>query len=242
MNGVLATDLIEVTSDPDLLNDGGFWAVSTTFEGKYLLAKFATVVRGASFPETGEWNGLSEVWQSSMLQPEFEDYVNNIREEIKLGNVYQVNACRILSTKISKKISIAPLFSKILDKNPAPFASFLRLPDIEIASASPELFLTREGSYIKTSPIKGTRKLSETGAAFSDKDRAENVMIVDLMRNDFGRICKAGSVKVSQLFRSELHPGLEHLVSDVVGEVRDELTWSQIFTEILAPGSVSGGS
>jgi para-aminobenzoate synthetase component I len=66
------------------------------------------------------------------------------------------------------------------------------LPDIEIASASPELFLAREGSQIKTSPIKGTRKLSETGAAFSDKDRAENVMIVDLMRNDFGRICKSG--------------------------------------------------
>ena len=240
MNGVLATDLIEVTSDPDSLNDGGFWAVSTTFEGKYLFAKFATVTRGASFPQTGEWNGLSEVWQSSMLQTEFEDYVNNIREQIKLGNVYQVNACRILSTKISKEISIAPLFSKILDKNPAPFASFLRLPDIEIASASPELFLAREGSHIKTSPIKGTRKLSETGSAFSNKDRAENVMIVDLMRNDFGRICKTGSVKVSQLFRSELHPGLEHLVSDVVGEVRDELTWAQIFNEILAPGSVSG--
>jgi para-aminobenzoate synthetase component 1 len=101
MNGVLATDLIEVTSDPDSLNDGGFWAVSTTFEGKYTFAKFATVIRGSSFPQTGEWNGLSEVWQSSMAQSEFEDYVNNIREQIKLGNVYQVNACRILSTKIS---------------------------------------------------------------------------------------------------------------------------------------------
>jgi branched-subunit amino acid aminotransferase/4-amino-4-deoxychorismate lyase len=65
-------------------------------------------------------------------------------------------------------------------------------------------------------------------------------MIVDLMRNDFGRVCKAGSVKVSQLFRSELHPGLEHLVSDVVGEVKDGMTWAQIMKEVLAPGSVSG--
>jgi len=240
MNGVLATDLIEVTSDPDSLSDGGFWAVSTTFEGKYTFAKFATVTRGESFPETGEWNGLADVWESSMAQSGFEDYVNEIREQIVQGNVYQVNACRTLSTKIAKERSLAPLFAKILAKNPAPFASFLRLPDIEIASASPELFLSREGAFVKTSPIKGTRKLSETGSAFSEKDRSENVMIVDLMRNDFGRICKAGSVKVSELFRSELHPGLEHLVSDVVGQVRDDITWSQIFEEILAPGSVSG--
>ncbi len=240
MNGVLATDLIEVTSDPDSLSDGGFWAVSTTFEGKYTFAKFGTVIRGASFPKTGEWSGLTDVWESSILQSDFEDYVNEIRDQIVQGNVYQVNACRILSTKIAKDRSLAPLFSKMLAKNPAPFASFLRLPDVEIASASPELFLAREGAQVKTSPIKGTRKLAETGSAFSEKDRSENVMIVDLMRNDFGRICKAGTVKVSQLFRSELHPGLEHLVSDVVGEVRDEMTWSQIFEEILAPGSVSG--
>ncbi len=240
MNGVLATDLIEVTSDPDALSDGGFWAVSTTFEGKYTFAKFATVIRGASFPETGEWSGLTDIWESSIRQANFEEYVNEIKAQIVQGNVYQVNACRILSTKISKERSLAPLFSKILAKNPAPFASFLKLPEIEIASASPELFLAREGSDIKTSPIKGTRKLAETGSSFSEKDQSENVMIVDLMRNDFGRICKTGTVKVSQLFRSELHPGLEHLVSDVIGEVRDEITWAQIFEEILAPGSVSG--
>ena len=240
MNGVLATDLIEVTSNPDSLSDGGFWAVSTTFEGKYTFAKFATLIKGASFPETGEWSGLADVWESSMSQSDFEDYVNEIREQIIQGNVYQVNACRILSTKVSKNRSLSPLFAKILAKNPAPYASFLKLPDLEIASASPELFLSRDGALIKTSPIKGTRKLAETGSSFSQKDRSENVMIVDLMRNDFGRICKTGSVKVSELFRSELHPGLEHLVSDVVGEVRDDITWTQIFEEILAPGSVSG--
>jgi para-aminobenzoate synthetase component 1 len=240
MNGVLATDLIETSSDPDSLNDGGFWAVSTTFEGRYIFAKFATVIRGETFPEVGEWAGLTQVWESSMLQQEFEDYVLEIQKQIEVGNVYQVNACRILSTKISKERSLSQLFAKILSKNPAPHASFLKLPDLEIASASPELFIARDGAHIKTSPIKGTRRLSETGSEFSEKDRSENVMIVDLMRNDFGRICKAGTVKVSQLFRSELHPGLEHLVSDVVGEVPDEITWTQIFNEVLAPGSVSG--
>ena len=113
MNGVLATDLIEVTSDPEALSDGGFWAVSTTFEGKYTFAKFATVIRGASFPETGEWSGLTDVWESSILQTGYEDYVSEIRNQIVQGNVYQVNACRILSTKISKERSLAPLFSKM---------------------------------------------------------------------------------------------------------------------------------
>lgn len=240
MNGVLATDLIEISNDPDCLNDGGFWAVSTTFEGRFIFAKFATVLRGATFPGTGEWAGLKQVWESSMEQQDFEDYVIEIQKQIEVGNVYQVNACRILTTKILKDRSLAPLFAKILAKNPAPYASFLKLPEIEIASASPELFVARDGAHIKTSPIKGTRKLSETGSAFSSKDKAENVMIVDLMRNDFGRICKAGTVKVSQLFRSELHPGLEHLVSDVVGEVRDAATWPEILKEILPPGSVSG--
>lgn len=240
MNGVFATELIEISSDPESLNDGGFWAVSTTFEGKYTFAKFRKVTRGVAFPEMSQWLGLDGVWESSISKSDFEGYVSEIRNQIELGNVYQVNACRVLGTQIDKERSLAPLFAKILAKNPAPSASYLKLSDFEIASASPELFLMREGSHIKTSPIKGTRKLSETGSSFSEKDRAENVMIVDLMRNDFARICRTGTVKVSELFRAELHPGLEHLVSDVVGEVSDELGWNEIFKELLPPGSVSG--
>ena len=240
MNGILATDLIEISSNPSVLEDGGFWAVTTTFEGQYTFAKFAKVSRGVAFPDVGEWMGLTEVWESSLSQVEYEKYVQDIRNEIELGNVYQVNACRILRTEIESKRSLAPLFAKLLAKNPAPNASFLRLPDFEIASASPELFISRHGSQIKTSPIKGTRKLSQTGSNFSAKDKAENIMIVDLMRNDFGRACKPGTVKVKELLRTELHPGLEHLVSDVIGEVRDEITWSEIFEKVLPPGSVSG--
>ncbi len=240
MNGVLATDLIEISSDPNCLSDGGFWAVSSTFEGQYTFAKFRSVAYGIAFPDVGQWLGLQEVWKSSMSQPEYEEYVSDIRGQIELGNVYQVNACRILTTKIEKERNLAPLFAKILAKNPAPNACYLQLPDFEIASASPELFLSRNGSTLKTSPIKGTRKLSETGSAFSEKDRSENVMIVDLMRNDFARICKSGSVKVSDLFRSELHPGLEHLVSDVVGEIREDIGWRDLLSELLPPGSVSG--
>ena len=240
MDGLLATDLLEISNNPDCLSDGGFWAVSTTFEGEYTFAKFGNVARDTAFPQVEDWLGLKGIWESSMSQFEFESYVSEIRNQIELGNVYQVNACRILATDIEKERSLAPLFAKILAKNPAPYASFLKLPDVEIASASPELFLTRRGLEIKTSPIKGTRRLSETGTKFSEKDLAENVMIVDLMRNDFARICRSGSVQVSELFRNELHPGLEHLVSDVIGGLRDGISWSEVLNEILPPGSVSG--
>ena len=240
MNGVLATDLLEISSNPDCLSDGGFWAVTTSFEDEFTFAKFGNVLRDVAFPITEQWLGLKGIWESSTSQADFESYVSEIRNQIEFGNVYQVNACRILTTEIEKERSLAPLFAKILAKNPAPSACFLKLPDLEIASASPELFIARSGSTIKTSPIKGTRKLSETGSKFSDKDLAENVMIVDLMRNDFARICSSGSVQVPELFRSELHPGLEHLVSDVVGELRDGITWREILGELLPPGSVSG--
>jgi para-aminobenzoate synthetase component 1 len=125
------------------------------------------------------------------------------RERISAGDVYQVNACRILTTRTDRE-TIAPLFAEILVANPAPLAAFLRLPNLEIASASPELFIERDGSRLRTSPMKGTKALGGT-TEFGEKDIAENLMIVDLMRNDLGKIAKPGSVQTSSLFRSELH-------------------------------------
>jgi len=236
MDGHLARSLQEVSDDPAAVEDGNFWAVSISFEGKAVFARYSDIST-SEFP-AAPWQQLTGSWMSSQSDAEYIAYVNGIREAVLAGSVYQVNACRELSHSISADHSLAGLFSQLLNKNPAPFASFLSVDDLQIASASPELFLSRHGLHLVTSPIKGTIKDSDD--VFGEKDRAENLMIVDLMRNDFGRICKVGSVKVSQLFRSELHPGLEHLVSDVVGAVRDELTWAQIFKEILAPGSVSG--
>jgi para-aminobenzoate synthetase component 1 len=107
-----------------------------------------------------------------------------------------------------------------------------------IASASPELFLSRNGSTVKSSPIKGTQHNHVQN--FGVKDQAENVMIVDLMRNDLGQICKSGTVEVPRLLSSEEHPGLQHLVSDVQGELLDDISWSQILSALSPPGSVSG--
>ena len=235
MGGRLATDLVEVSHDPVCLEDGGFWAVSTTFENEFTAAKFATVV-DAPFPLT-PWIPLKGLWSSSLSADQYVAYVERIRSSVADGWVYQVNACRRL-THQDEGQSLRGLFSEILKSNPAPWASYFEIPGLMIASASPELFLSRNGSTVKSSPIKGTQP--NNSQQFGAKDQAENVMIVDLMRNDLGQICKSGTVEVPRLLSSEEHPGLQHLVSDVQGQLIGDISWSQIFTALSPPGSVSG--
>ncbi len=235
MGGRLATDLIEVSHDPVCLEDGGFWAVSTTFENEFTAAKFGTVV-DAPFPTT-PWIPMKGLWSSSLSADEYVAYVERIRKSVAEGWVYQVNACRRL-THADDGQSLRGLFSEILKNNPAPWACYFEVPGVMIASASPELFLSRNGSTIKSSPIKGTQ--ATNSQQFGEKDQAENIMIVDLMRNDFGQICKSGTVEVPRLLSSEEHPGLQHLVSDVQGELLDDVSWKQIFIALSPPGSVSG--
>jgi para-aminobenzoate synthetase component 1 len=237
MGGRYARTVVEISTDLSRLDDGNFWAVSISFEGEVTLARFETNFE-APFPfSPANWESLEGDWSSSVDKESYCKYVEDIRRAIADGWVYQVNACRQLQIR-SDRDELASLFGKLLLENPAPYAAYLSLPNLKIASASPELFLSRSGSLIKTSPIKGTQALSENG--FGKKDQSENVMIVDLMRNDFGRVCKSGTVEVSELLRSEEHPGLRHLVSDVVGELSQEITWSQIFEALLPAGSISG--
>jgi len=235
MGGMLARDLVAVSDDPACLADGGFWAVSTTYEGDFRAAKFASIST-EPFPSVSASERISGKWESNTSQNEYMNYVERIREEIASGGVYQVNACRRLSVRSSATLDLA--FTNILQSNPAPFASYLRFGEFEIASASPELFLTRSGDQIKTSPIKGTKRSAIE--KFGNKDRAENVMIVDLMRNDLGQICIPGSIAVPDLLRDEEHPGLSHLVSDVTGQLRAGISWSEILKALLPAGSISG--
>lgn len=236
MGGRLATGLTEITHDPKALDDGDFWAVSTTFEGAFTAARFESVVH-ADFP-TYAWKKLEDQWSSSRTQLQYIEYVESIQTLIAQGWVYQVNACRELSTPFDESRNLRGLFSSILINNPAPWASYFEAPGINIASASPELFLKRTGNRVRTSPIKGTQLPGQSH--FGAKDIAENVMIVDLMRNDFGAICEGGTVTVPRLLASEPHPGLVHLVSDIEGELRAGISWSEIFSKLQPAGSISG--
>ena len=157
-----------------------------------------------------------------------------MRTHISRGEVYQANICRVLRTPMTPESDIVALHNRLVAGNPAPHAAALRLPDhgVHIASASPELYLRRTGQHLSSRPIKGT------GAHATDllaKDEAENVMIVDLVRNDLGRICGTGTVTVPGLLEVESHPGLVHLVSTVAGDLRRGTTWPQILEATFPP-------
>jgi para-aminobenzoate synthetase component 1 len=237
MHGIHATRIAEVTSDPSRLDDGNFWAVLATFEGEYRFARFKKVVE-EPFP-SHPWQRLERPWKSNLEMIDYIAYVSAIKEEIASGGVYQVNACRELAHFLGEKPQkLSGLFAEILRAHPAPFASYMKVPGFEIASASPERFLSRTGSRIITSPIKGTIRWNQE--EFGEKDKSENLMIVDLMRNDISQVCEPGSVEVSALFRQEKHPGITHLVSDIKGTLRKDVKWSEILKATLPPGSVSG--
>jgi para-aminobenzoate synthetase component 1 len=237
---LLACDLRDVTSDLSALDSRGFWVVAAGFEGKTVCARFGRVITA---PATGQdWRGPDrEVWTSSLSRQEYVAGVHRIREHIAAGDVYQANLCRVLSAPLPhpQDADIATLAAVLERGNPAPYAGVIRLPahGVEVATASPELYLRRVGRTVESGPIKGTGR---TAADLLEKDHAENVMIVDLVRNDLGRVCVPGSVTVPSLCAIEPHPGLVHLVSTVRGELRDDAGWSELFDATFPPGSVTG--
>lgn len=244
VGGRLATGLADVTSDLSALDSAGFWAVVVTYEREITCARFEDVRR---VPQPGlrprwPWRGpgLTD-WTSSMDQGEYVTAVDKIRSYIAGGDVYQANLCRVLSAPLPDpaRTDIAGLGRLLARGNPAPYAAVVRLPrrGVHIASASPELFLSRDGTAIASSPIKGTGR---TADELLEKDYAENVMIVDLVRNDLGRVCEIGSVAVPSLYKIEPHPGLVHLVSTVSGQLRPGIGWPEIMDATFPPGSVTG--
>ena len=250
----MATELLEVTSDIKRIDQGGWWAVTQTFEGKFAAYRFADVgplddaklreLQRNQAPVQDSGIPVSS-WKSSMSANVYQDAVNTIRQDIARGWVYQANLCRILTAPLNANLDVLGLWKLLRIHNPAPYLSALQIPaavagmesDVRIVSASPELFLSRQNQAVRTSPIKGT---APTGAELLEKDSAENIMIVDLVRNDLGQVCVPGTVKVVDLLRLEEHPGLVHLVSDVEGELPDDVTWSAILKALSPPGSVSG--
>ncbi|MBA4862182.1 chorismate-binding protein [Streptomyces sp. PSKA54] len=239
--GVVARDLLDVTDDPAALDSRGFWAVAADFEGRLVCARFGDVRREPVPPPLpGAWHGpAAGDWTSSLDRDAYTAGVRRIREYIAAGEVYQANLCRVLSAPVAPDADVDALTSLLARGNPAPYAGTIRLPGhgVEIASASPELFLRRDGRIVESGPIKGTGR---TEADLLDKDHAENVMIVDLVRNDLGRVCETGSVTVPDLCVVEKHPGLVHLVSTVRGELREDAGWPELLDATFPPGSVTG--
>ncbi|MEY3020785.1 MAG: hypothetical protein RLZZ272_1769 [Actinomycetota bacterium] len=171
--------------------------------------------------------------------------IASILEHIAAGDCYQVNLTQRLSG--SWPGDVLALADALIAASPASHAALL--PGLGIASISPETFLEVDGRTVRTRPIKGTRPRStdaELDAALADdlatsaKDRAENVMIVDLERNDLGRVCRPGSVHVEELARLEAHPTVWHLASTVRGELRPDVGWGGLLAATFPSGSITG--
>ncbi|MFE4451050.1 chorismate-binding protein [Streptomyces sp. NPDC056796] len=240
--GLVASGLRDVTSDPAALESSGFWAVCADFEGRLVCARFATVrAEEVPLPVPGAWRGPGpDDWTSSLDEHAYMAGVRRIREHIAAGEVYQANLCRVLSAPLpGPRADVDALTALLARGNPAPYAGTIRLPEhgVEIATASPELFLSRDGRTVESGPIKGTGRTEDD---LLEKDHAENVMIVDLVRNDLGRVCAPGSVSVPDLCAVEKHPGLVHLVSTVRGRLADGAGWPETLTAAFPPGSVTG--
>jgi para-aminobenzoate synthetase component 1 len=241
LGGRVATGLLDVTHDVEALESEGFWVVVAEFEGSLTCARFRDVRPAAQRDVRGaRWDGPApDAWATSLDRAAYTDGVRRIREHIAAGEVYQANLCRILSAPVADDADIEALADRLAARHRAPYAGLVRIPasGLEVATASPELFLRRRGREIESGPIKGTGR---TEADLLEKDYAENVMIVDLVRNDLGRVCAAGSVTVPDLCALEHHPGLVHLVSTVSGELRDGVGWPEILAATFPPGSVTG--
>ncbi|MBZ6474485.1 chorismate-binding protein [Streptomyces griseocarneus] len=241
--GLIATDLRDVTSDPAALESAGWWAVVADFEGGLTCARFGDVRPApAPVPVPGRWRGPApEDWTSSLDRDAYVAGVRRVREHIAAGEVYQANLCRVLSAPLPDPdaADVDALTALLARGNPAPYAGTVRLPahGVEVATASPELYLRRSGRTVESGPIKGTGRTAED---LLEKDHAENVMIVDLVRNDLGRVCATGSVTVPALCAVEPHPGLVHLVSTVRGQLAADAGWAELFDATFPPGSVTG--
>lgn len=185
--------------------------------------------------------------KSNFTKKEFKNAVQNVREYIRQGDIYQANLTQRFSGET--ELTSFELYRDLRRFSPAPFGAFLNFEDVHILSNSPERFIRCTNKKIEARPIKGTRprgkdkeedlKLQQE-LKNSEKDRAELLMIVDLERNDIGRISKTGSVKVPELFVIEPYANVNHLVSTVVGELKDNKDVTDIIKATFPGGSITG--
>jgi para-aminobenzoate synthetase component I len=196
--------------------------------------------------EGGWWNGLP--LRSSFTRGAYLDAVARVREYIYAGDIFQAN----LSQRFEAPLAPAPwtFYRTLRAVNPAPFGAFFECPGAAVLSTSPERFLrvNAEG-HVETRPIKGTRARgvgpehdAALGQALTEsvKDRAENLMIVDLMRNDLSRVCAPGTVRASELFALERYATVHHLVSTVVGDLAPGIDAFDLLRAAFPGGSITG--
>jgi len=175
--------------------------------------------------------------------------VVDVLEAIARGDVYQANLSRGWRASLPAGTSPEALYRRLRDANPAPFAGIARLPGFTLLSSSPERLLRIRGSVASTRPIAGTRPRGDSAATdetlrtelgLNEKERAEHVMLVDLGRNDLGRICRGGTVRVDEFMTIETYATVHHIVSNVSGELRAGVTPGEAIAAVFPGGTITG--
>lgn len=185
--------------------------------------------------------------ETSMSRSKFEGAVRQVQEYIAAGDVFQVN----LSLRHAFPLAVAPevVYESLRMINPSPYMGLMRFPEFQLVSASPELLVKLDAGHLSTRPIAGTRRRGTTvdeDAAMeaellgSEKERAEHIMLVDLLRNDLGRVAAYGSVKVSELLTIERYSHVMHLVSEVEGALAEPLTAFEAIAAVFPGGTITG--
>jgi para-aminobenzoate synthetase component 1 len=208
--------------------------------------------RAENFAQWSADDGMQVDWESAGLsspfeKADFEAAVVRIQDYIRAGDVFQVN----LSLRLQKALQTAPerVYEWLRVVNPSPYMGVIRAADFAIVSASPELLIAREGTRLSTRPIAGTRRRGASEAEdramrdellHSEKERAEHIMLVDLERNDLGRISRFGSVKVDELMSIEYYSHVMHIVSEVTGELAEDKDTYDAIAAVFPGGTITG--
>jgi aminodeoxychorismate synthase component I len=216
--------------------------------GKFQAIKKLLFNKPVTAPNTAD---LRSLVRADVTKDEYLKSVEVIKERIRQGDTYQTNLTQQLTAEFADGLTAPDIFKRLRSAHPAPFSAFIHRKDSTVISVSPErFFMIDQGTRrISTSPIKGTRTRGKSKAEddalrrqllTSTKDRAENTMIVDLLRNDLGRVCEYGSVKVEKICDLEEHPSLFHLVSTVSGDLKADAPPSEVLKALFPCGSITG--
>jgi para-aminobenzoate synthetase component 1 len=199
------------------------------------------VVERSNAPAAVHGTFSEDTWRAAVLQ---------VQDHIRRGDIFQANLAQRWRIDRDDALALAPaLYESLVQVSPAPFAAYLGLEDHALVSASPERFLELRGQHVETRPIKGTRPRGATpeeDAALaadleaSAKDRAENIMIVDVLRNDLGRVCESGTIAAPALCELERFPHVMHLTSTVTGRLRPDVDAFDLLHACFPGGSITG--
>ncbi|WP_017445030.1 aminodeoxychorismate synthase component I [Gayadomonas joobiniege] len=208
--------------------------------------KWLTKYRQNTSNNSNSFALLSE-WRSNMTETEYQQKFNQVFEYLKAGDCYQVNLAQRFCAQYSGDPWVA--YKKLRKANKAPFSAYLKTQTNSILSISPERFLQLDSGRVESKPIKGTLprgqslkldSVQKQKLQKSPKDRAENLMIVDLLRNDISRVCQPGTVRVPKLFEVESFPSVHHLVSTITGEINEDKNAFDLLKACFPGGSITG--